>query len=116
MLGKRGCRKNSAISLEAGGQEPRPRLTAYWGVYIEKFQQVALFKCHQRRGAERAAKKLLGSQRTAHFARLVEQEMDKLPFRRSLRGQKRSIDARVTTHAIVSSYRHLTLPRRTNLP
>lgn len=63
-------------SQEAGGQEPRPRLKAYWGVYNEKFQQVALFEYHEQRKAKQAAKKLTGSKKGGHFVRLVKQEMD----------------------------------------
>ena len=63
-------------SQEAGGQEPHPCLKAYWGVYNEKFQQVALFEYHEQQKAKQAAKKLTGSQRMVHFVRLVKQEMD----------------------------------------
>jgi len=49
-----------------------PRLKAYWGIFNERFQRVALFEYSERKKAEKAVRELNDSRKTSHFVRLVK--------------------------------------------
>ena len=49
-----------------------PRLKAYWGIFNERFQRVALFEYSERKKAEKAVRDLDDSKKTSHFVRVVK--------------------------------------------
>lgn len=57
-------------------KKPPARLKAYWGVFDERFQRIALFEYNERKEAEKAASELDDSKRMSHFVRVVKVAME----------------------------------------
>ena len=51
------------------------RMRAYWGVFDQKFKQVALFEYRQRDEADRKAKELRTKKNKEHFVQMVKEEI-----------------------------------------
>jgi hypothetical protein len=52
-----------------------PRLKAYWGIFNDRFQRVALFEYSDRKKAEKAVRELTDSKKISHFIQVVKAEI-----------------------------------------